>query len=194
MTSQILQKTFDTLVLSSVPITINKFYVRDMTGQLTLHKIGQNSSSSSTSSYESPTYSAMFQGAEGKHYESWCRANTTPEIMFIFKTMEEFNDSIGTKPICTIHVHCHFCPVGLITSPLEMCPICMESSEKHLLETTLCGHHFHLKCLDSYVKKKITHWDEDEEILCIPCPMCRMDLHWCTDCNKVGFDCMCGED
>jgi len=105
---------------------------------------------------------------------------------FYFTTFEDFEKEIKKQYVCKYHSHCpDNCSVNLITSPQEICAICLNNVQIHLLEETTCGHRFCLSCLHNYVRPKF----EREEP--ITCPTCRRNIDYCSDCNNSKYECLC---
>lgn len=136
--------------------------------------------------YSSDRFKFQWSPKNTNPYTTCCTENDQYNNYFFFTTFEDFETKIKKQYVCKYHSHCpDDCPVNQITSPEEICAICLNNVQLHLLEETSCGHRFCLSCLGKYVRPKF----EKEEP--ITCPTCRRNIEYCHDCNNSYYECLC---
>ena len=59
----------------------------------------------------------------------------------------------------------------------ERCAICLQCQKDDLFTFTPCQHNFHKTCIYQYsITHLFNHWDRNEEVKPLPCPLCRQEL------------------
>jgi len=182
MTSSITKETYDKLETFDFEsnykcFIIHKFYIDSTCGTAIIRKCHHDTVDK---------FNFRWSPDITNKYTTCCTENDQYNNNFYFSSFEEFETKIKKQYVCKYHSHCpDNCPVNQITSPEEICAICLNNVQLHLLEETSCGHRFCLSCLDKYVKPKF----EREEP--ITCPTCRRNIEYCSDCNNSNYECLC---
>ena len=181
MTSTITKETYDKLETFDFDphngFMIRNFYIDREAGTAFIRMFSEHSSHK---------YQFKWSSNKVNYYIVHCTDNDSYNNYFFFTTFEEFETKIKKQYVCKYHSFCpDNCPANQITSPEEICAICLNNVQLHLLQETRCGHRFCLSCLDKYAKSKS---DIEEEITC---PTCRRNIEYCHECSNPKSECDC---
>jgi hypothetical protein len=187
MNSKISQETYQEILshdYKKSTFLLNNFYISNKKGEASFSKNHENFNK---------RFSFSWCPAKQSYYTEKCKSQSSTFHMhdFHFSNFEELTEKLEIQYFCSYHAYCSDrCPIGRITSPEDICAICLKNLQMHVFEETECEHRFCLSCLDRYVKSRILPEGELKEN-CIPCPVCKRDLKYCDDCENPNYDCIC---